>query len=435
MDTNILIADDDEGICNLLVEIAKDKGHNPRVVHDGNDFEKIYCDTLPGLIFLDLRLPGKDGIELIEYLGAKQSTTKLIILSGMDSRTLSSAEKLARHHNLEIAGILQKPVLLNTIEALLDNIELPENDKNISYPTITDGISYSTITDGINNEEFEVHYQPKIRIEDRLAPFVEGIEALARWNHPKWGWISPGEFIPVAESSGCIELLTEKIFTYVLEDMANWNDKGLNIKVSVNISPLLLEIDGLAERLEAMALSHNINPEQIVLEVTETAIMGDPIRSMSILTRMRLKGFGLSLDDFGTGFSSMAHLYRMPINEIKVDRMFASQALVDKEAMAIVRFLISLGKNLHLSVCIEGVEDKRLIEEISSAGSLTIQGYCFSKPMANDKVIPFCNQFDQENSTNVIQAQSEDHSEVKPVENSSNDNIEPVTEEADKENN
>lgn len=379
--TKAIIADDDEGICDLLGDILEDMDYEFEKVLNGNDFPDLYVSYQPHLVFLDLRIPGKDGVELLEYLGTQEVKPKVIMMSGMDSRTLSSAQKLAKMNDVEIVAILQKPVMLDELERIIATIPPPPRKEQL--------INGDAIKTALNNNEFEVYYQPKMCVSSNGPDFLKGVEALLRWNSPSNGFISPVVFIPIAENENCIDELTNFVFQEILKEKGKWKEMGAKLQVSINVSQSLLSNSRLADQYEDKVRSAGFNPNEIILEVTETSIMTDPIQSLSALTRMRLKGFQLSLDDFGTGYSSMSHLYRMPINELKIDKMFVENAVQDKEAMEIVCFLIKLGENLDLDICIEGVEDKEIIKKLASERPLLIQGFYYSKPLPSLECIEF----------------------------------------------
>lgn len=371
--TKALIADDDLDICELLGDVLESMGYQFEHVQNGNEFPALYQSYKPHLVFLDLRIPGKDGVELIEFLGTQEEKPKVVMMSGMDSRTLSSAKKLAKMNDVEIVSIMQKPVMLDEIEEVISSISPPKRSKEVDAVAIKEGIL---------NNEFEVFYQPKMCISKNISAYLIGVEALLRWNSPVHGFVAPDVFIPIAEEDGCIHDLTNFVFEQVLSEKSIWKKYGVTIQASINLSQSLLSNTGLADQYERMVHEYGCEPSDITLEVTETTIMTEPIKSLSALTRMRLKGFHLSLDDFGTGYSSLSHLYRMPINEIKIDKMFIQNAVVDKEALEIVHFLIMLGESLNLDICIEGVECEEIINQLISDKNLLIQGFYYSKPLS-----------------------------------------------------
>lgn len=384
-----LIADDDEDICEFIIEVASDLGFSCSQVNNGDDFAAAYKKVEPDVIFLDLKLPGKDGIELLEYLGEVQSKANVVMMSGMDSQTLASAKKLAEFHDINLSKLIQKPVILDELEEIIADLIPPKAE-----PTI----SREDICRGIENNEFSIFYQPKILVSSDTQNLLKGAEALARWEHPSLGWVSPDIFFTMAERTGCIGELTNHIFNLIVCDMSEWKALDIEIPISVNIPECLFQSNDLADQFERIALSKDILPRNIMIEVTETSIMVDPNKSLAVLTRARLKGFGLSLDDFGVGDSSLTHLHNIPFNELKVARTFVTGALHDREAMEIVRSLISLGEKLNLDVCLEGVENTEILDLFVGERALFIQGGLFSDPLPKNQFIAFAKKFTAANT-------------------------------------
>lgn len=394
-----IIADDDVNICHLLGDILEDMGYVYEMVHNGNDFSSLYLSFKPSLVVLDLRMPGRDGIELIEFIGRQADRPKIIMMSGMDSRTLSSTQKLASMNDVDIVATIQKPASIDELEKTINKITPLVQD--------TPKIVANDILDGIKKNEFEVFYQPKMVVSPGLPPAMKGVEALLRWASPVHGAVSPVVFIPIAEDHGCIHELTNFVFREVLKEKTKWREMGARMQVSVNISQTLLSNSTLADHYEKMVLENEFDPSEIILELTETSIMTDPVQSLSALTRMRLKGFKLSLDDFGTGYSSMSHLYRMPINELKIDRMFVHEAAIDSEALEIVKFLIGLGESLNLDICLEGVDDEDIVKKLASDRTITIQGFYYSKPLPASECLEFIkNSLLFDNNSSIEQAEA-----------------------------
>jgi diguanylate cyclase (GGDEF)-like protein len=223
--------------------------------------------------------------------------------------------------------------------------------------------------------EIDVYYQPKARLSDGG---VCGAEALARWNHPQRGPVRPDEFIPVAEQTGLVKPLTLYVIDKVLRQVSEWRDKGLEISISVNLSARsLLDLE-LPDQVLQLLERWSVPPQRLILEITESFIMSDPLRARAVVDRLSEIGVVLAIDDFGTGYSSLAYLKRLPIDELKVDRSFVSDMLTDENDAVIVRSTIELGHNLGLSVVAEGVESFDQWAELASLGCDVAQGYFLS---------------------------------------------------------
>jgi EAL domain-containing protein (putative c-di-GMP-specific phosphodiesterase class I) len=233
----------------------------------------------------------------------------------------------------------------------------------------------------LDQREINVHYQPKAT---RMAPgkwIVEGVEALARWQHPELGFVSPADFIPLAEKSGLIRRLTEQVLETALAQCRAWDAVGLRLSVAVNLSPQLLNDLSFPDQVSRMAALVGADAKRIVFEVTESAAMFDPGTTMDVLTRMRVKNFGLSIDDFGTGYSSLKQLYLMPFSELKIDTSFVRDIFAHEDARTMVETMILLAHKLRLTACAEGVETQEILDFLDAVGCDRAQGYFIGRPM------------------------------------------------------
>jgi EAL domain-containing protein (putative c-di-GMP-specific phosphodiesterase class I) len=227
------------------------------------------------------------------------------------------------------------------------------------------------------------HYQPKV-IATPGGWEVVAIESLLRWQHPEHGLILPGHFIALAETHGLIGALTDYVLQTGIDQLGEWNRSGLRLGLCVNLSPTLVTDLEFPDRLGAILASHRVDPEQLTLEMTETAALQDPACTLDILSRLRLKRIGLSLDDFGTGYSSLTQLYKFPFNEVKIDHSIGVDVANTTAARSIVRAIIGLGHGAGLKVCCEGVESAAALEFLHRAGCDYAQGYHIARPMAPD---------------------------------------------------
>jgi EAL domain-containing protein (putative c-di-GMP-specific phosphodiesterase class I) len=193
--------------------------------------------------------------------------------------------------------------------------------------------------------------------------------------------VPPDRFIGLAEETGLIGAVTDVVLQTGIRQLAVWHRTGLPLRLSVNLSPRLVRELDFPDRLEAMMASHGLATSCLALEITETAALEDPSRTRDILTRLRVKGFGLSLDDFGTGWSSVTQLYQMPFNELKIDKSLGLELQHSREARTIVRSLVDLAHNLGLEVCTEGVETEAALEFLGSVRCDLAQGYHLGRPM------------------------------------------------------
>jgi diguanylate cyclase (GGDEF)-like protein len=229
-----------------------------------------------------------------------------------------------------------------------------------------------------NDGELFLNYQPKITLDGER---IEGVEALLRWQHPTEGLIPPGEFIPVAEGTGIILRLTERVLDLALAQQRRWLDSGHGVPVAVNLSTRCLLDADLPEMVRRLLAAHRVPAELLRLEVTESAVMGDAARCMAVLQRLHDLGVRLSIDDFGTGYSSMAYLRRLPVDELKIDRSFVLGMTTAAQDAVLVRTAIDLGHNLGLTVVAEGVENAEHVAALRELGCDIAQGYHYARPM------------------------------------------------------
>jgi EAL domain-containing protein (putative c-di-GMP-specific phosphodiesterase class I) len=235
----------------------------------------------------------------------------------------------------------------------------------------------------IDRDELVLLYQPKADLRNRNIPSVK---ALLRWQHPTRGTILPEEFIPLAEHTGLMRPLMSYVVDQALAQVARWHADGLELGVAVNLSVQnLLDVDLPAE-INALLDRWGLPPAYLILEITESGIMGDPVRTGHVLTQLHRLGVGLSIDDFGTGYSSLTQLGRMPVTEIKIDRSFVMSMTHEESSAVIVRSTIDLGRNLGLRVVAEGVESEQIWHELEMLGCDQAQGYLISHPLTADDI-------------------------------------------------
>lgn len=247
----------------------------------------------------------------------------------------------------------------------------------------------SELSDAIADGQLELRYQP---IAEAGGGTVIGVEALVRWAHPTRGLLAPDVFIPLAEQSGQMRDVTRWVIDAALERAREWHDDGYRLRMSVNVSVQdLLDVTFPGEVAAALA-RHGVDPSTLVLEVTETSIMSDPVRISDVLGRLGEIGVGLSLDDFGTGYSSLFHLKTLPVSEVKIDRGFVAGMRAGATDREIVRCTILLARNLGLTAVAEGVEDAETWQALRELGCTLIQGYHLARPLPAGEVEAFLDE-------------------------------------------
>jgi len=264
------------------------------------------------------------------------------------------------------------------------------NDGAVIYDAAMDkgsAKSLSLLTElrnAVERNEFRLHVQPKISLESGK---VVGMEALVRWVHPERGNVFPDEFIPFAEQTGFIRVLTRWVMERSAELCRELASKGHHLKVSVNLSTRDLLDQDLPAKFAELLAQHKLTPGSFCLEITESAIMDDPVRAQLTLERLSAMGLDLSIDDFGTGYSSLAYLKRLPVNELKIDKSFVLNMEKDEGDTKIVRSTIDLGHNMGLRVVAEGIESEAVWRLLAELGCDQGQGYFMSRPIPGDQMI------------------------------------------------
>lgn len=239
------------------------------------------------------------------------------------------------------------------------------------------------LREAIAGDSLRLHYQPKIDLRDGR---MTGVEAMLRWQHPTRGPISPAMLVPIAEETGLIKPLTLWVVSSALRQCAAWRSAGTPLPVAVNLSAWNLQDPALVGYIRDALAATDVPAGALELEITESAMMADPERSLATLEALAAMDVHLSIDDYGTGFSSLAYLHRLPVDTLKIDRSFISDLLENRDNMSIVRSTIELAHKLELSVVAEGVETKAISDELAAMGCDMAQGYFFSRPRPAEEI-------------------------------------------------
>ena len=329
----------------------------------------------PELILLDINMPEMDGVEFVRHLVERLYTGSLILISGEGERMLQAAVKLVRAHKIPVLGHLRKPVKPEALSALLE--------KWTPFSPARPGAAKKVygadeLRAAIDNGELVNYYQPKVAVATGEAV---GVETLVRWRHPQDGMVFPDQFIGVAEAHGLIDDLTRVVLTGALAQAKVWQDAGWVLRVAVNVSMVNLASLDIPDFVAGLAAQAGVPPQGLVLEVTESRLMQDLRAPLEILTRLRLKRFRLSIDDFGTGHSSLSQLRDLPFDELKIEQSFVHRAWTDETLRAIYNASLGLARQLGIEVVAEGVEDRADWDFLRHTGCDLAQGYFIARPM------------------------------------------------------
>jgi len=332
----------------------------------------------PDLMIVDLEMPGMDGVELIQQLSLRRLCIPLIVASSRDSALIHSVETMARNLGLPVLAGLQKPLTRASLGAAFERFGGAASSVEPAHDGLASTIGAAALASAIARGEIGVHYQPKV---DMRTGIVRGVEALARWHRPGIGFVRPDGFIALAERDGLIHELTLSVMTQALAQAAAWNAHGLKLSMAVNLSPLLLDRAALVQEVSALVARHGLQAEQVVLEITEGSVVDCMGAALGVLARLRLKGFGLSIDDYGTGFSSMQQLARIPFTELKVDRSFVHGAHERTNLRVILRSALDMARQLGLVTVAEGIESRADWKLLQEFGCGVGQGFLIARPM------------------------------------------------------
>ncbi|KQW51495.1 MULTISPECIES: EAL domain-containing protein [unclassified Roseateles] len=372
-----LVVEDSAVQRNQLVSLVRDlKIGTVLEADDGLEALRLLKQQAQRRIFLvitDVDMPGMDGIELIGHLAEGNQVENLIVTSACDPRLLETVESMgAGDERLHLLGTLPKPVTAAGLARLLNDARSRTGTSG-RPPFEPD---HDDICRGLSASEFIPFFQPKVSFATGL---VTGVEALARWRHPEHGLLGPQAFIPLMEGTPLMGRFTLSIVEQGLRQLNAWTEVLPLLTLSLNLAADDLADQRFVDQLTELVARHGAKPASVTWEVTETMLMNG--RSMANLARLGLKGFGLSMDDYGIGYSSMQTLSRSPFTELKIDRAFVTGASERSNRRAILMGSLDIGRRLGVCTVAEGVEtteDWRLLAEL---GCEMAQGYLIAKPM------------------------------------------------------
>lgn len=342
------------------------------------------------IIVTDLNMPGMDGIEFIRHVATSGRRVSIVFASAVDAALLSAMQNIVAAYGISLLGMLPKPVTAGALLAVLETYSKQHAAGPIP-PART--CTEQEVLHGLLADEFEPYFQPKVAI---ASGRIAGFEALARWRRNGQDWLGPNAFVPVMEKHGLVDELTSTIMRKAVRACSEWQASKLEFSVSVNLSVSSLTDVQFADRLVGLLKGIGLPASRVILEITEsTAVTSDLGHVLDNLSRLRLRGFGLSIDDYGTGYSSLQQLGRIPFTELKVDQTFVRGAATIPSHMAILRSSIEIAKALRLVCVAEGVETADQWSLLRSSGCDLAQGYLISRPMPSQDVMPWSRRWQQ----------------------------------------
>lgn len=376
----LLVVEDHDFQRSMMVDMLE--GIGAKAVYEASDGRSALeitheLDCPFDIIVTDIDMPGMDGMAFIRRLGEARVHASLIITSGLDRALLDSIETMSAAYGMRLLGTITKPP---TPERFAELIALhwqskpnPERARQS-----VDVFGLDEVLEGLRMEEFEPFYQPKIELRTGR---VKGVEALARWRHPSHGIIAPYAFLQVLEDGGQISELTWLMLARSARDCRVWRNAGMDINVAVNLSVKQLDDPAIADAITWQVNSEGLDPRHMILEVTESAAITNVGGVLESLTRLRMKGFGLSIDDYGTGYSSMQQLTRIPFTELKIDQSFVKHAAQQESSRMILESSLEMARRLKITSVAEGAETQEDWNLLRECGCDLAQGYFIATPM------------------------------------------------------
>ena len=374
-----LVLDDDPFVLKLLeLQLRRAGCREMRLCeHAGRALDVLQDEGVDSfdIVFCDLQMPDVDGVEFVRHLAARGYRGALVLVSGESTKVLETVRRLADAQGVRVVASLAKPVSAEDIALSLAAAA------HITQPAVADDagpLAPAELRQALDRDELFNCYQPQV---DLLHRRMVGVETLVRWNHPTRGVVGPDRFIGLAEQTGLIDALTDGVLQRALAQANAWRRHGLDLTVSVNVSMESLAALDFPDRVQQLLQSAGVEASRLVLEITESRLLRDPRATLDILSRLRLKRIGLSIDDFGTGHSSLSQLRDLPFDELKVDRSFVQDAVRDPSSRAIVEATLAMTRSLDIKSVAEGIETEEQHALLARLGCRYGQGYLYAQPM------------------------------------------------------
>jgi EAL domain-containing protein (putative c-di-GMP-specific phosphodiesterase class I) len=377
----VLVVDDQEHVRTWVRGVLGSMGvTDVTEAEDGR--EAISAVTRPGgwfdLVLCDLRMPERDGIETLRAFAALGVQCGVAIMSGEDERVIDTAALLTEAHGLRLLGAVQKPITA----AKLDQIFTQMRSGTAARGAGVVLAPANDIENAFLRGELRLLYQPKVWVK---SGELAGVEALVRWQHPDFGTFQPGAFVPLIE--GSVEYtrwLAEFTLREAIACAGRSRTAGADLPVAVNLSRKAFDRLDLPEWLETRCIELHVPAGHITLEITETAVAHDAVHLLDVASRLRLKGFALSVDDFGTGESGLSQLKRLPFSEIKIDREFVDGCSRSTTQRSVVEASLALARSLNMTAVAEGVQVRADFDMLADLGCDIVQGFYVSQPLTEE---------------------------------------------------
>jgi EAL domain-containing protein (putative c-di-GMP-specific phosphodiesterase class I) len=373
----LFIMDDNPESAAMLAELGTSLNCVVACSTRPEDLEQFAAQAGRLLIVLDLMMPEFDGIQALRLLAKKESRAAILLISGTDPKILDSAKRLGSALGLSVVGSMHKPLSLPGLEEVICRTLHV-------HPAITP----EDIERALECAELSAYVQPIVGAGDGSLCRVVGGEVLCRWTHNDHV-VMPGDFIPEFERANRISDLTWRIVDQTIGLLARMRREGFPYPLSINVSAQTLEALDWPDQIEDRVRSAGQAPEDLTIEVTESTALAEFGRAGDVLSRLRLKGFDLSIDDMGTGYSSLTHLIQFPFNELKIDQTFVAELGQSRDAETMVRLTTLMAHELGMTACAEGVENSDTLGYLEKYGIDRYQGYLVSPALPPDEWLAF----------------------------------------------
>jgi EAL domain-containing protein (putative c-di-GMP-specific phosphodiesterase class I)/CheY-like chemotaxis protein len=324
---------------------------------------------------IDLALGGMDGLELLRAIAALKSTVRLIVVGAQPASVLFSVETLAQAYGVDLLGTIPKPVSSAKLKSLLDNFQPPARPR---APQKSPVFSFAEVGVGLQQRQFEPFFQPKIEL---ATGQVKGLETFARWRHPEHGVLGPGSFIDALEQNNRVDFLDWTMIELSVERCRQYHDQGIPISISLNLAPETLANPNFLRQVSSCMKRHGVMPDYLTFEITEGSILKFDADFIERLVRLRMMGFGLAIDDYGTGRSNLQLLARIPFSELKIDRSFVDGASKKRPLGTVLKSCLGLAHSLDRMSVAVGVETRQDWDFLQALGCTYAQGYHIANPM------------------------------------------------------
>jgi EAL domain-containing protein (putative c-di-GMP-specific phosphodiesterase class I)/CheY-like chemotaxis protein len=365
-----LIIDMAEDASKQFSRVGRRLGYTTETASSLDEFTIALAAFSPTVVLIDLQSVDNGGLDYLKALRDKGSDAQIVLTSDGEGRALETAKQLAEFLGLSVVASPRSSIFVNVLRNELRRARQSQTDMTLS-----------DLQDAIKNGDVRPYYQPKATYRAHKAWPISEVEALPRWHVAENNIVMPEDFYWLAEDGGLMPAVTNSLLSSVVEQMAEWHRKKLNLHVSVNLPASSLVDRELPDTLYGMIRRAKVDSSMLTLEVSEAHAMNYSTSAVDVLSRLKSMGFKLAIDEFGTSYSSLEQLYRLKFDELKIDPSLVLESRISSEARTIIEATVVLAQKLGLSVCAEGVDSQRTLQFLGKIGCNKAQGNYISRPL------------------------------------------------------